>query len=225
MLARFTPWAAWKNWRLREAAARGEKAVAIGKMLGVSAPAVRARAERMGVKLKLVAPPWPPERDAQLRELAAAGMSGGQIAQEMGLTRNQVIGRARRAGIALGQWQTDAEKVKRMRQERERSMLRARALRTGSRKLPQPKPAALPPQDAVLSPSKGAGPSFEVDRRPLREAKARPPKNLTIFELSDATCRWPVNEGGPYVFCGHAVQAERSYCPEHQWLGTSRGRH
>lgn len=36
--------------------------------------------------------------------------------------------------------------------------------------------------------------------------------NVTLFE--NTGCMWPVNDGGPYLFCGH-VKFKGSYCQHH----------
>src|SRR4051794_18216880 len=38
-----------------------------------------------------------------------------------------------------------------------------------------------------------------------------PPEGITLMELDDATCHWPIADGR---YCGRAVDA-RPYCPEH----------
>lgn len=37
--------------------------------------------------------------------------------------------------------------------------------------------------------------------------------NATLFE--NTGCMWPVNDGGPYLFCGHAKFGKYSYCEHH----------
>lgn len=44
--------------------------------------------------------------------------------------------------------------------------------------------------------------------------------NVTLFE--NAGCMWPVNDGGPYLFCGH-VKFKGSYCQYHHEASMGRG--
>ena len=37
------------------------------------------------------------------------------------------------------------------------------------------------------------------------------PKHLTIYELTDKTCKWPVTERSPWLFCGHPKLEGSSY--------------
>lgn len=40
--------------------------------------------------------------------------------------------------------------------------------------------------------------------------------NIDIMALTSTTCKWPVNDGNPYRFCGADKPAEGSpYCPYH----------
>ncbi len=44
--------------------------------------------------------------------------------------------------------------------------------------------------------------------------------NVTLFE--NTGCMWPVNDGGPYLFCGH-VKFKGSYCQHHHEASMGRG--
>lgn len=41
------------------------------------------------------------------------------------------------------------------------------------------------------------------------------PKNLTILEVSDKTCRFPVTDDLPHLFYGHDVTLGETYCKPH----------
>jgi len=38
---------------------------------------------------------------------------------------------------------------------------------------------------------------------------------FTLWELEKKQCHWPLNEGGPFLFCGE-VKAGKNYCQIHQ---------
>lgn len=44
---------------------------------------------------------------------------------------------------------------------------------------------------------------------------APPPLPITLMELGPHSCRWAVNDGGPYLFCGVPSAAGFSYCEKH----------
>lgn len=41
-------------------------------------------------------------------------------------------------------------------------------------------------------------------------------KELADLESND--CRYPINDGAPYLFCAEPQKDESSYCPEHHHL-------
>ena len=43
-------------------------------------------------------------------------------------------------------------------------------------------------------------------------------KGVTLLELTDRMCKWPINDGGPYLFCGCAKEPGKSYCSFHARL-------
>ena len=48
---------------------------------------------------------------------------------------------------------------------------------------------------------------------------------ITIYQLRDSTCHWPVTAGRPpFLYCGHPVKGERSYCPKHCEIGYTTAR-
>ncbi|WP_081725884.1 GcrA family cell cycle regulator [Martelella sp. AD-3] len=43
------------------------------------------------------------------------------------------------------------------------------------------------------------------------------PRMISLLELDDAVCRWPVTEAGENTgFCGHATGGKPPYCPYHR---------
>lgn len=44
--------------------------------------------------------------------------------------------------------------------------------------------------------------------------KPRHPEPLRVGLVENRGCMWPVNDGGPYLFCGH-VKFKGSYCKHH----------
>lgn len=54
-------------------------------------------------------------------------------------------------------------------------------------------------------------------------AKKPTPRNLTLLDLTERTCKWPVNDGGPFLFCGCEKPIEHSYCSYHAHLSVGPG--
>lgn len=150
------------------------------------------------------APTWTAEADAQLRQLAEQKLTATEIAFRMRASRNAVIGRARRRGIKIGQWRSPQEE---MQHGAVPKRLRSDFRRVKKRETPM---------------------LYVKDERPVRTVPqdCPPPKNLTILQLRDGDCRWPVNEpslrslgeGGGYLFCALAAEGNSSYCAYHTRL-------
>ncbi|HJP69772.1 MAG TPA: GcrA family cell cycle regulator [Sphingomicrobium sp.] len=46
------------------------------------------------------------------------------------------------------------------------------------------------------------------------------PLNISIYELTDQTCKWPYGDNPPFVYCGLPVFESCSYCADHVALST-----
>jgi GcrA cell cycle regulator len=46
---------------------------------------------------------------------------------------------------------------------------------------------------------------------------------IGMMDLTATTCRWPIGDGPPFLFCGCAVAEGSSYCPTHKHIGTGKG--
>jgi GcrA cell cycle regulator len=139
---------------------------------------------------------WNDERVELLKKLWADGLSASQIAAQLGgVTRNAVIGKVHRLGLS-GRAKTPSSSVPRVRKPRQATM-RPRMRYHGN--------AALAPQY-----------DLEPDLDPLANVVPIGPR-ITILELSESTCRWPIGEPGKdgFGYCGAQIKAERPYCPYH----------
>lgn len=73
-----------------------------------------------------------------------------------------------------------------------------------------------PPKPAVLKLKPVKKPSSPAPKPyvPIHHEPA--PLNVMLCEIPDNGCHWPMNEGGPYIFCGHERNGHRTYCDFHQ---------
>ena len=55
-------------------------------------------------------------------------------------------------------------------------------------------------------------------RRSIVEWETENAKRVTLLELTDRMCKWPINDGGPYLFCGCDKEPGKSYCGFHARL-------
>jgi len=173
---------------------------------------------------------WTEERVDVLKTMWGEGRSASQIAKELGgVTRNAVIGKVHRLGLSnratAAAKPATAEKP-------------ATATATEPLKAKAPeKPPEAPPAPEIVAPIRVAPP---VPRKPIiRAGQPLPPqpsanevsaealatvkeveklaKRLTLMELTERTCKWPVGDPATtqFWFCGHPVQPGKPYCEAH----------
>ena len=145
---------------------------------------------------------WSDERVEQLKSLWEAGLSASQIAAELGnVTRNAVIGKVHRIGLAGRAKSAGAAAPPRPRKPRPAQQM-ARVARPVSR------------GNAALAQA------FEVEPEPepVNFDNVVPMnQRLSLSQLSDATCHWPVGDPGSpdFFFCGGKALPGLPYCAYH----------
>ena len=152
--------------------------------------------------------PWTDDRVERLTKLWNEGLSASQIAAQLagGVTRNAVIGKVHRLGLS-GRVTTNRASTPRPRRPRQPS----HPSRTGA--MPTAGATALKPQ----SYSKPA-PAPEPEPEPIRLVdQSSSDGRVTVLNLSDKTCRWPIGDPGSeeFCFCGHAPKDSMPYCDYH----------
>ena len=148
---------------------------------------------------------WTDERVELLKKLWAEGLSASQIAAQIGgLSRNAVIGKVHRLGLS-GRAKTSSSSIPRMRKPRAASQGLNRAMR----------PRLRFRGNTALAPDY----ELEPDADPLANVVPMGPR-VSITELSESTCRWPIGEPGAedFCYCGAQIKAELPYCPYHARL-------
>lgn len=174
---------------------------------------------------------WSDERVELLKKMWGEGQSASQIAKELGgVTRNAVIGKVHRLGLSN---RTGSAKP-------ETGTAKPEAK-------PAPKPKPEPKARAAAKPAAPAEPVEEEAPAPMTRARAAiipagqrlPPqpsaneidpaalakvseiekkaKRLTLMELTERTCKWPVGDPATedFWFCGLPVQSGKPYCEAH----------
>ena len=177
---------------------------------------------------------WTDERVELLKKMWTEGQSASQIAKELGgVTRNAVIGKVHRLGLSNrtgGQApaapaspapkpeakpkvaaKPAPEPVVEEEEEADDEPRTMSAAPAGvpSRKAIVPAGQPLPPQPSAneISPEALAKVN-EVEKKA---------KKLTLMELTERTCKWPVGDPATekFWFCGLPVQAGKPYCEAH----------
>jgi len=148
---------------------------------------------------------WTDERVELLRKLWLEGLSASQIANELanGISRNAVIGKVHRLGLAG----------------------RAKAPATTSAR-PRVKPArpAVPrPATPIVRGNTALAfkpqPMLVVEPEPIEDVVIPMSERVTIMELREAMCRWPLGDPttAEFRFCGAKKPATATgpYCAYH----------
>ncbi|NRA87410.1 MAG: GcrA cell cycle regulator [Rhizobiales bacterium] len=153
---------------------------------------------------------WTDDRVELLKKLWNDGLSASQIANQMGgVTRNAVIGKVHRLGLSGRVTSTRgraASKTGKTAASKQRSQRR------------EPKMPNIGGNTAFkTAPETKAMPIIEEKVVPLTLVETVIGNNISIFDLTEYTCRWP--EGDPstndFHFCGSRNDGSGPYCEKH----------
>lgn len=148
---------------------------------------------------------WDEARIAILRRLIDGRCSYLDVANVLGCSRSAVAGICTRLGIKSQQpsLPTTKKAAKPLRK-------RPQAIADQLLGRPMPKPEYCEGPDA-------APPSYAgLPISPAPDPDPGPQPGLLLEELREMDCRWPLNDGGPYRFCGCRKEAfGRPYCAAH----------
>lgn len=173
---------------------------------------------------------WTDERVELLKKMWGEGQSASQIAKELGgVTRNAVIGKVHRLGLsnrATGATQAKAE-------VKEKPAPAPKAAK------PKPAPKTEPARPAAAAPAPETKPATPPRRQIIPAGQPLPPqpsaneispealakvneiekkaKKLTLMELTEKTCKWPVGDPATddFWFCGLPAEPGKPYCEAH----------
>ncbi len=180
---------------------------------------------------------WTDERVETLKKMWAEGQSASQIAKELGgVTRNAVIGKVHRLGLSNRAGSGGATTAKPAAKEKA-------AKPSAPKPAPKPKatkaPPASKPEKEVEELDENGIPISAARRAIIPAGQPLPPqpsaneispealakvnevektaKKLTLMELTEKTCKWPVGDPATeeFWFCGLNVQQGKPYCEAH----------
>jgi GcrA cell cycle regulator len=159
-----------------------------------------------------------------LRQLIVRGLGDAAIASALNAyfgtayTRNSIIGKRARLKIPApeGRKKTLPQQTKRV-------------LPRGVQPAPIGRPPITPPPKPVPKPVKIAGPPARPSPpRPAQQTKPWMPggphvAGMPLILRKMHQCGWPINDGGPFLFCGMPKTYDPTYCDYHRWLATPPG--
>ena len=171
---------------------------------------------------------WTDERVEILKKMWGEGQSASQIAKELGgVTRNAVIGKVHRLGLSNRATSNSSAKS----EPKPKAAPKAEAKAAAPKEAPSPKaaePAAEKPSNVTplrrqIIPAGQPLPPQPSANEISPEALARvseiekKAKKLTLLELTERTCKWPVGDPATpdFWFCGLPTQTGKPYCEAH----------
>ena len=182
---------------------------------------------------------WTDERVEVLKKLWVEGKSASFIAKKLGeVTRNAVIGKVHRLGLSnrnsgtSGKSKSKEKLPLKEKQEIKKTKngldKRIDLAKTLTKPIPRPKLIITAGQPLPPQPS-----ANEISPEALATVKEveKMAKKLTVMELTERTCKWPVGDPATedFWFCGLPTQAGKPYCEAHvgvafQPMSTKRDR-
>jgi GcrA cell cycle regulator len=181
---------------------------------------------------------WTDERVELLKKMWSEGQSASQIAKELGgVTRNAVIGKVHRLGLSNRAGAAPAAQA----EVKPEPKVPPKVPKAQPKPVPVAKPEPVPevkPQPVAATPSPAPVP-IPARKQIIPAGQPLPPqpstneispealakvseiekkaKRLTLMELTERTCKWPVGDPATedFWFCGLPVQQGKPYCEAH----------
>ncbi|ETX30163.1 GcrA family cell cycle regulator [Roseivivax isoporae] len=179
---------------------------------------------------------WTDERVTLLKKMWSEGQSASQIAKELGgVTRNAVIGKVHRLGLSNrtgGEPAAEPQPAPAAPRAEPRAKAPREEARTGEpepaaeaapQAAPETKAASVIPARSKIIPAGQPLPPQPSANEISPEALAKvsevekKAKKLTLMELTERTCKWPVGDPATedFWFCGLPAQQGKPYCEAH----------
>lgn len=157
---------------------------------------------------------WTDERVERLKTLWAEGLSASQIAAELGnITRNAVIGKVHRLGLS-GRAKPQVQASRPAAAPRAKP---AAPSRPAAVTAPRPATRPITIGNVVVKTEEMEGAVLAPVRAPVVEAEAIVFEKMTILNLTEQTCKWPIGDPGrpDFFFCGRKSDSGIPYCAYH----------
>ncbi|MGR3501750.1 GcrA family cell cycle regulator [Pseudaestuariivita sp.] len=169
---------------------------------------------------------WTDERVELLKKMWGEGQSASQIAKELGgVTRNAVIGKVHRLGLSNRTAPAAAGKSDAKAEAKTKAEAKPAEAPEAAAAEPDPAPAPKPPvpqRPKIISAGTPLPPqpsANEISPEALAKVSEveKKAKKLTLMELTERTCKWPVGDPATddFWFCGLPVKPGKPYCEAH----------
>ena len=183
--------------------------------------------------------PWTDEMIEKLKKMWDEGLSTGEIGKRLGVTKNSIVGKVHRLqlvarpspikkkGAPSDNKKPEKEKAKptiipetkvadKAPKKEEKPV--SKTVSTPVQPKVEPKPQAKPIINTPNTTSKLKDPENFVNMSiPVMQTPKKPGDKLTVTDLDNHTCRWPIGDPKDenFHFCGAPVRIGQTYCEEH----------
>ena len=189
---------------------------------------------------------WTPERVETLKNMWSEGQSASQIAGELGgVTRNAVIGKVHRLGLSnRGSTTAKEKKPTHLKENKKNQKIHKELLNTNvtsthlkkaKNSLEKEKTSSEPTKkdpgkqsfqsinkSIIFTANQPLPPqpsTSEISEETLKNVKSleKKSKKLSLMELTERTCKWPIGDPATenFWFCGHTAEQGKPYCETH----------
>lgn len=150
-----------------------------------------------------------PQKTHLIASVWREGISASEIASAIGTTKSAVIGHYNRNKQALELFPLPMSSK---RKQETGNVTDAVKRRNELRANPDSKRNKTEPKLARLAPE-----------LPVHDIPSTGGVGLYVRLVDCEGCTWPLNDGGPYLFCGHDKFGKYSYCEHHHERSRGRG--
>ncbi|WP_181707959.1 GcrA family cell cycle regulator [Chthonobacter rhizosphaerae] len=164
---------------------------------------------------------WTDERVERLKSLWSEGLSASQIAAELGgVTRNAVIGKVHRLGLSgRVKPQVQPARPAQAAPARPKPVQGRPAAQQASSPVRPAQPITIGNVVVKADPDLERETAVAVEPRILPVIDAEPVsfERVTILNLTEQTCKWPIGDPGrpDFFFCGRKSDSGIPYCAFH----------
>ncbi len=169
---------------------------------------------------------WTDKMIEDLKKMWKEGLTTGEIGKRLNVSKNSIVGKVHRLGLSGRPSPIKKKEAK------PQSAAGSKAKTPAPKAKPQ-KPVAAPQKAPVSATPKAplkTEPAKAEKKTPLKtpaEPKQPAPakgktiassaQNLSLTELDNHTCRWPLGDpkDDNFHFCGKKVRVGQTYCDEH----------
>ena len=189
---------------------------------------------------------WTPDRVEILKKMWSEGQSASQIAGELGeVTRNAVIGKVHRLGlsnrgtIVTKEQNSEQSKAKPKSPKVQSRSVHSKKIQNGPKnsetttdvkqdiaeplkKEPWKQPFLSTNKSIIFTANQPLPPqpsTSEISAETLKNVESieKKSKKLSLMELTERTCKWPIGDPATeeFWFCGHIAEQGKPYCETH----------